>query len=156
MDKKKAYEEFLKKMEDCAGCTMRGYGEPVFNGNYNQEIMIIGFEPESHNVEINSSMIAKASKLLTLYQEEVKYGAYITYVHRCSLYVHGEISEEGKENCIRLLREEIEIVRPKYMIIFDERVIDAICDNADLVKNAEEYPVETTVFSNKVKLYYLK
>lgn len=155
MNKEELYLKFMKKMEDCQGCPMRNFGSPVFSGHHMQEMMMIGYEPESHNVHINSDIVSKASKLLTLYENEVKYGAYITYLYRCSLYVHGKLSEEGKANCERFLKEEIGIIRPKYVIMYDKRVIEKICDNPETVLNASQYPVAASVLGISTRIYYI-
>ncbi len=156
VDREIKFKKFLKKMEDCEGCPMRSYGEPVFSGNILQEIMIIGYEPESHNFSIDSKLVAKASSLLTLYETEVKYGAYITYLYRCSLIIHGELTDEAKKRCKRYLEEEFEIVKPKYLIIYDERVLKELVENYESIINSEVQPVESKVFDRKVKIYFIR
>jgi uracil-DNA glycosylase len=156
LDKEKQFLKFLKKMEDCEGCTMRNYGEPVFSGNVMQEIMIIGFEPESHNFTIDSRLVAKAASLLSLYETEVKYGAYITYLYRCSLIIHGELTSEAKRRCRRYLVEEVGIIMPKYVIIYDKRVISELFENSDEIINASDYPVEAKLFDRTVKVYFIQ
>ena len=156
MDKEKLFLRFLKKMEDCEGCIMRNYGEPVFSGNVMQEIMIIGYEPESHNLTINSHLIAKAASLLSLYETEVKYGAYITYLYRCSLIIHGELTIEAKRKCRMYLEEEVGIILPKFVILYDKRVISELFENPELIINASQYPIEAKVFDRVVKLYYIQ
>lgn len=156
MDKEKLFIKFLKKMEDCEGCTMRNYGEPVFSGNVMQEIMIIGYEPESHNFSIDSRLVAKTASLLSLYETEVKYGAYITYLYRCSLIIHGELTSEAKRRCRMYLEEEIEIIQPKFIIVYDKRVINELFENPDAVLSAAEYPVEAKLFDRIVKVYYIQ
>lgn len=156
MEKEKLYNQFLKKIEDCEGCGMRNFGEPVFCGNFMQEMMIIGYEPESHNVHIDSKVVAKTSSLLSLYENEIKYGAYITYIYRCSLHVHGDLNDDARQRCKGFLKEEYSIISPKYVIIYDERVIDEICDDPEAVKAAADYPVESTIFGHKTKIYFIK
>lgn len=156
MDRESQFKLFLKKMEDCEGCEMRSYGEPVFSGNILQEIMIIGYEPESHNFKIDSKLISKAANLLTLYETEVKYGAYITYVYRCSLIIHGELTENARKRCKRYLREEFDIVKPKYLIIYDERVLKELIDDYQKVIDFDKQPIECEIFDRRVKVYFLK
>ncbi len=156
MKKEEAFSRLMEELDDCMGCPMRNFGTPVFSGNYMQEMMIIGYEPESHNVNINSDIVAKASKLLTLYENKVKYGAYITYLYRCSLHVHGEISDEGKENCEKFLKEEFNIIQPAFVLTYDERVIRKICDNPDKILYAKEYPVKASIFGLQTNIYYIK
>lgn len=143
-------------MEDCEGCTMRNYGEPVFSGNVMQEIMIIGYEPESHNFSIDSRLVAKTASLLSLYETEVKYGAYITYLYRCSLIIHGELTSEAKRKCRSFLEEEIEIIQPKYVIVYDKRVINELFENPDSIIASKEYPIECKFFARTVKVYYIQ
>lgn len=143
-------------MEDCEGCTMRNYGEPVFSGNVMQEIMIIGYEPESHNFSIDSRLVAKTASLLSLYETEVKYGAYITYLYRCSLIIHGELTSEAKRRCRRYLEEETEIIQPKFVIVYDKRVINEIFENPDAIINAKEFPADAVLFGRSVKVYYIQ
>lgn len=156
MNKEKLFLKFLKKMEDCEGCTMRNYGEPVFSGNVMQEIMIIGYEPESHNFSIDSRLVAKTASLLSLYETEVKYGAYITYLYRCSLIIHGELTSEAKRRCRRYLEEETEIIQPKFVIVYDKRVINEIFENPDAIINAKEFPADAVLFGRSVKVYYIQ
>ncbi|MDD3804101.1 MAG: hypothetical protein PHW02_06955 [bacterium] len=156
MDKEKLFSKFLKKMEDCEGCTMRNYGEPVFSGNVLQEIMIIGYEPESHNFSIDSRLVAKTASLLSLYETEVKYGAYITYLYRCSLIIHGELTSEAKRRCRCYLEEETDIIKPKYVIVYDKRVISELFENPSSILNAKDYPVEAKLFGRTVKVYYIQ
>jgi len=156
LNKEKLFLKFLKKMEDCEGCTMRNYGEPVFSGNVMQEIMIIGYEPESHNFSIDSRLVAKTASLLSLYETEVKYGAYITYLYRCSLIIHGELTSEAKRRCRRYLEEETEIIQPKFVIVYDKRVINEIFENPDAIINAKEFPADAVLFGRSVKVYYIQ
>ncbi len=156
MDKEKKYFNFLRKLEDCMGCEMRNFGSPVFSGNHMQEMMIIGYEPESHNVHISSELITKTSSLLTLYEKEIKYGAYITYLYRCSLQVHGKMRDEGKKNCKKFLKEELLIIQPKYVIIYDERVIEGICDEPKEITEAKEYPCKSKIFGFETLIYFIK
>ena len=155
MKKEKEFELFLKKMEDCEGCEMRNYGMPVFSGNILQEMMIIGYEPESHNLSVDSKLIAKASSLLSLYETEVKYGAYITYIYRCSLIIHGDLTPNAKQRCMNYLKEEIALVDPKYIIVYDDRVLRELFDNPDEILKAGEYPVDANLFGKPVKLYFI-
>lgn len=135
---------------------MRNYGEPVFSGNVLQEIMIIGYEPESHNFSIDSRLVAKTASLLSLYETEVKYGAYITYLYRCSLIIHGELTSEAKRRCRCYLEEETDIIKPKYVIVYDKRVISELFENPSSILNAKDYPVEAKLFGRTVKVYYIQ
>lgn len=155
MKKEKEFELFLKKMEDCEGCEMRNYGMPVFSGNILQEMMIIGYEPESHNLSVDSKLIAKASSLLSLYETEVKYGAYITYIYRCSLIIHGDLTPAAKERCVNYLKEEISLVEPKFIIVYDERVVREIFDDPDTILASKEFPIDAVLLGRKVKLYFI-
>jgi len=54
------------------------------------------------------------------------------------------------------LEEEVGIILPKFVILYDKRVISELFENPELIINASQYPIEAKVFDRVVKLYYIQ
>ncbi len=147
-NKEELLRKLQKELENCKGCNLEGKGYPVFSGDVNQEIMVIGYKPTEEDIDLLSheKTMAIITQILSKLEDVKEWGAYVTYLLRC--FVPDEYyTDEIKEICREYLKKEIEIVSPLYVVLVGNNVIN------ELVGDKKFFGEEGKVLGHKCKIY---
>ncbi len=150
-DREKLLKELHEELENCKGCNLEGKGYPVFSGDVNQEIMVIGYKPTEEDIDLLSheKTMTIITQILSKLEDVKEWGAYVTYLLRC--FVPDEYyTDEIIEICRDYLKREIEIVSPSYVVLVGSDVIN------ELVGDKELFGDEGEVLGHKCKIYTVK
>ena len=116
-----------KDLYNCSKCDICTKKQVFFCGNYNADIMLIGEAPGREEVKESKPFVGAAGKILTSYLEEIginrEKDLYITNVVKCRPTPLDNPNKNKKPNdeeinsCIHFLIKEIEIVKPKLIVL---------------------------------------
>ena len=129
-------DEIKEQVENCRKCKLwKNRNKPVFGeGPENAKIMLIGLAPGYHENLEGRPFVGAAGKLLNkllnlagIKREEV----YITNVIKC--YLPNNIaSEEEIKACAPYLDKQIELIKPKILILLGKVAVEYIFNKFDL------------------------
>ncbi len=121
----------ILKCEKCALCKTRTNVVPG-EGSFKAEIMFIGEGPGKKEDELGRPFVGAAGKLLDKLIESIKLSredVYIANVVKCRPPKNRDPFPEEVDSCRKWLDEQIEIIRPKIIILLGRHSMDRFLPN---------------------------
>jgi DNA polymerase len=136
-DKKGAYDRLAEVIRSCRACPLyKGRTQAVpGEGNLDAEVMLVGEAPGKTEDEQGRPFVGAAGQLLTEALERAglpRPTVYITNVVKCRPPNNRTPTEEEMTSCIKYLREEIRLVRPKVIVALGNTAGSALFSLAGL------------------------
>jgi len=115
-------ENLKKECLSCNACSLReGARQVVFGvGNTNTKIMLVGEGPGEQEDKEGEPFVGKSGQLLDKYLELIDLdrskNIYIANIVKCRPPHNRDPKPEEQDICIRWLREQVKIIRPKIIV----------------------------------------
>lgn len=142
MDKSKAIEEFKNEVENCSACSLRqGCNRVVFGeGNPEAGLMVIGEGPGEEEDKQGRPFVGKAGQLLDKillaggFQRFTH--VYIANIVKCRPPQNRIPIPEEKEACLPHLYKQIEMIKPKIIILLGATALQGLIDSQARITKA--------------------
>ncbi len=129
--------EQIKSCQKCSFCTASKH-RLIGTGNLNAELMFIGDAPEKEDDANGSLLSGGAGKLLTDIIKAMKFNVdqvYITNTIKCSVQNKQLVNEEETvSQCLPYLEREIQLVKPKAIVLLGPVPLKYLLDKAPIGK----------------------
>lgn len=138
MNKKLSLEKIAKEIEKCKECKKNKFGKAVpGEGNPKAEIMFIGEAPGYNESKVGLPFVGRAGKFLTKMLDNIGIKREEVFITSPVKYFPGRRAptlEEIKHGMIHT-RKQIEIIKPKLIVLLGNVAIKAMLDKDLKVSN---------------------